>query len=232
MALKKLEASDADMQPASGSDAGFSRAAWLAATLQQRIISGVYSPGERIRENELQKEFGFSNGPVREALQIVVGAGLAERAPWQGVRVINLGEREILELFQLRAALIQYVVELAARHGSDEVLAQSEALKESLREVFRSSSDTGQPLSFTGRFSAWLLAAAGNATISRLWDNTLLRAQIYVNASMRHSAGRDAASIIYTLIDAVAARDAPKALEEARRLARQTLVNLDINGPI
>lgn len=230
MALAKLKPTD--LSPPSRSDAGFSRAAWLAETLQQRIISGAYAPGERIRENELQKEFGFSNGPVREALQIVVAAGLAERAPWQGVRVINLGQREILELFQLRAALMQYVVELAARHGSEDVLAQSEALKDSLREVFRTSSDTGQRLTFTGQLSAWLLAAAGNKTISRLWDNTLLRAQIYVNTSMRHSAGPDTASIIYSLIDAVAARDEPKALEEARSLARQTLVNLGIEGPI
>lgn len=232
MAFPNLQQVSADLDAASAPDAAFSRAAWLARILQERIICGVYAPGERIRENQLQKEFGFSNGPVREALQILVGAGLAERAPWQGVRVINLGEREILELFQLRAALIQYVVELAALHGPDDVLAQAEALKESLRRVFQSASDTGQSLSFSGRLSAWLLAAAGNQTISRLWDNTLLRAQIYVNASMRHSAGADAALIIYALIDAVAARDAPKALEQARQLARQTLVNLGIEGPI
>ncbi len=228
LARQQLE----ELKHASGPDGASSRAARLAAVLQQRIIDGAYQPGERIRESDLQSEFGCSNGPVREALLAMVGAGLAERAPWQGVRVINLDAQEILELFQLRAALIQYVVELAARHGPDEILAEAEALKESVREAFRSSRETGQKLSFTGRFSAWLLAAAGNETISRLWDNTLLRAQIYVNALMRHRAGPEVASIIYALIDAVSARDAPKAVEEARRLARQTLVNLGIEGPI
>jgi len=215
-----------------GDPAPFSRAPWLAAILRERIISGAYSPGERIREQALQKEFGFSNGPVREALQIIVAAGLADRAPWQGVRVIKLSEREILELFQLRAALMQYVVELAARHAPDHILAQSGALKKSLRDTFQSASKTGQPLAFTGQFSAWLLAAAGNTTISRLWDNTLSRAQIYVNASIRASAGIHTASIVYGLIDAIAARDPLTAIGEAKRLARQTLINLGIDGPI
>jgi DNA-binding GntR family transcriptional regulator len=210
----------------------FSRAAWLAAILRERIIGGVYVPGERIREQALQKEFGFSNGPVREALQIMVAAGLADRAPWQGVRVINLSEREILELFQLRAALMQYLVELAARHAPDHILAQSTALKKRLQATFQSSSETGQPLAFTGQFSAWLIAAAGNTTISRLWDNTLSRAQIYINASIRASAGLHTASIVYGLIDAIAARDPLTAIGEAKQLSRQTLINLSIEGPI
>jgi DNA-binding GntR family transcriptional regulator len=165
-------------------------------------------------------------------LQIVVAAGLADRAPWQGVRVIKLSEREILELFQLRAALMQYVVELAARHAPGHVLAQSAALKKSLQDTFQSAAETGQPLAFTGKFSAWLLAAAGNATISRLWDNTLSRAQIYINASIRTSDGLHTASIVYGLIDAIAARDPLTAIGEAKRLARQTLINLGIEGSI
>ena len=35
-----------------------SRGAWLAAVLKDRILNGFYRPGQRIREAELQKEFG------------------------------------------------------------------------------------------------------------------------------------------------------------------------------
>jgi DNA-binding GntR family transcriptional regulator len=209
-----------------------SRAERLASILRERIMSGVYRPGERIREQVLQKEFGYSNGPVREALQIVAAAGLAERAPWQGVRVLDLNAREILELFQLRAALMQYLVELAARHGTDEVLAESGALKESLKRTFHATSEAGHPPAFTGEFSAWLLKAAGNATIGKVWDNTISRSQVYVNASLRSSDGAHTASIVYGLIDAIAARDVLTAMAETKRLARQTLSILGIEGPI
>jgi DNA-binding GntR family transcriptional regulator len=232
MTLTPPQPDDPDLKTGVASDVPRSRAAWLAEILRERIISGTYPPGERIRENALQKEFGFSNGPVREALQIVVGAGLAERAPWQGVRVVALNEREILELFQLRAALMQYVVELAARHGSDEILAQANTVKINLRKQFQTAAASGQPLAFTGQFSAWLLAAAGNATISQLWENTLSRAQIYVNAAMRASEGHQTALIVNELIDAVAARDVRSAVRLAKRLSRQTLASLGIEGPI
>jgi DNA-binding FadR family transcriptional regulator len=106
--------------PRADAEPQFSRAQWLAEILRERIISGAYQPGERIREAQLREEFGFSNGPIREALQKVVAAGLAESAPWQGVRVRLLDQTQILELFQVRLALLEYAAELAARNASAE----------------------------------------------------------------------------------------------------------------
>src|SRR4051812_20714424 len=91
-----------------------SRGEWLADIAKDRILNGAYPPGDRIRESDLQQEFGFSNGPVREALQLVVAATLAERSPWQGVRVVTLSPAEIGELFQVRTALLEYISERAA----------------------------------------------------------------------------------------------------------------------
>src|SRR5947207_10848898 len=65
----------------------FSRAQWLAEVLRQRIISGAYQPCEHLREAQLRQEFGFSNGPIREALQKMLLSWLAECAPWQDFRV-------------------------------------------------------------------------------------------------------------------------------------------------
>ena len=54
---------------------------------------------------QLRTEFGFSNGPIREALQVIVADGLAERAPWHGVRIKMLDEQQLIDLFQVRLAL-------------------------------------------------------------------------------------------------------------------------------
>jgi DNA-binding GntR family transcriptional regulator len=88
-----------------------SRTDGLAAILRDRIVKGVYRPGDRIREIELQQEFKLSNGPVREALQRLVADGILDRSPWRGVRVAELGKKEIIELFQLRVALLEYAVQ-------------------------------------------------------------------------------------------------------------------------
>ncbi|MCB2001946.1 MAG: GntR family transcriptional regulator, partial [Rhodoferax sp.] len=74
--------------------------AHLASVLRERIVTGVYAPGEWIRESLLAQEFGYSNGPIREALQLLVGEGLLVRATWRGVRVVELSGREIVEIFQ------------------------------------------------------------------------------------------------------------------------------------
>jgi DNA-binding GntR family transcriptional regulator len=210
----------------------FSRAAWLGEILRQRILEGTYPPGTPIREADLQSEFGFSNGPSREALQLVVASGLAERAPWQSVRVVELNESEIVEIFQLRAALLEYAADLAARVAPPEVLAQAAALKRNLRAEFeRVRSHQSHP-SFSGSLSAWLLAAAGNATLKRAWERDVVRVQIYVNTSMRKDAGAKSGKWIERLIDAVVGRDPGLAREAARNLTRQTLEDLDIRGTI
>ena len=44
----------------------------------------------------------------------MVADGLADRAPWQGVRIKSLSKPRIVELFQVRLALLEYAAELAA----------------------------------------------------------------------------------------------------------------------
>src|SRR5262245_52945403 len=90
-------------------------AEWLSELLRRRIISGVYKPGQHLREQDFRTEFSLSNGPIREALQKLIGERLAVREPWRGVKVINLTPKQIVELFQVRDALFKEAASLAAR---------------------------------------------------------------------------------------------------------------------
>jgi DNA-binding GntR family transcriptional regulator len=214
----------------------FSRAGWLAEIIRGRILNGIYAPGERIREASLRTEFGFSNGPTREALQLVVASGLAERAPWQGVRVISLTEREIIEIFQLRVALMEYAAELAARFGPDDLLAQAPEIKRKLAEAFAKRRQRDGNTNFTGLLTSWILQAAGNTAITDAWERSVVKARIYVNASIRlaahpdHELAREA--FVNDLIDSIAARDPIRARKAARDATMQTLKDLGIDGAI
>jgi DNA-binding GntR family transcriptional regulator len=210
----------------------FSRTGWLAGILRERILGGVYRPGERIREVQLREEFGFSNGPIREALQAIVADGLAERAPWHGVRVKALDEQELIDLFQVRLALLEYAAELAARRVSDRVIESAAALKRELDAGFRRIEQADSHPSFNGRLSQWLLAAAGNVALHAVWDKTMLQTLIYVNASLMRSHGRKSRALINRLIDAICESDVAAARTAARELTRQTLVDLGIKGTV
>src|SRR3954452_8500553 len=180
-----------------------SRGEWLADIVKDRILNGVYKPGERIRESDLQQEFAFSNGPVREALQLVVAATLAERSPWQGVRVVTLTSAEIGELFQVRTALLEYIAERAATFGSQETLAQGADLKRRLKAIFAQAASTGEAPAFSGELSAWLLEGAGNSMLRQMWDSITLRSRIYVNDALRKRAHNESLGRLSDLIDAV-----------------------------
>ncbi|MBK5957330.1 hypothetical protein CCR97_03785 [Rhodoplanes elegans] len=207
-----------------------SRSLWLAEVLRERIITGVYAPGERIREAQLREEFGFSNGPIREALQAVVADGLAERPPFQGVRVKRLSEREIIELFQVRLALLEYAVELAARSPTPQTIAGAAALKRNIDAAF-TKLDEGHP-AFGGKLSQWLLAAAGNRVMQEIWDRTLQQTLIYVNAAFARSRGRKSRALLIALIDRICEGDVAAARATARALTVQTLADLGISGTL
>ncbi len=78
----------------------------IAATLAERITAGFYRNGERLVEATLAKELSVSHGPIRDALRILHNAGLVTIHPYRGASVTEFSEREIQELYQVRAALV------------------------------------------------------------------------------------------------------------------------------
>ena len=200
----------------------FSRAEWIARTLRDRIIDGTYAPGERLREAALREEFGFSNGPIREALQRLVADGLAHRAPWQGVRVISLAEEEIVELFELRSALLEYAAERAAERAGPDDAASAGALRKLLARK-HAAARAGHPEPVSGATTGWVIGVARNRQIAAVWEATMLKSRIYVHRSMQRTAGVATGPIADRLIDAILAHKPRVAREAARGLNDQML---------
>ena len=70
--------------------------------LHAKIISGMYKRGDWLRQEEIATQLGVSMTPVREALDLLVSAGLAERVPYRGVRVREMSEKDVVEAYGLR----------------------------------------------------------------------------------------------------------------------------------
>jgi DNA-binding GntR family transcriptional regulator len=210
----------------------FHRPLWLSNILRERIVTGVYQPGVRIREAELHAEFGFSNGPIREALQMIVAEGLAERVPWQGVRVVSLNDKQIAELFEVRLALLEFAAELAARQASDEAIKAAPDLKDHIDRGYKELEAGKIHPSFHGELSRWLMNAAGNDKLKKLWNTTMQQTLIYVNAAVTRSAGANICPLLHELIDSVVERDVLAARQAVRKLTIQTLRDLNIDSII
>jgi len=103
--------------------------------LHQRIVEGRYSPGEWLRQEEISTQLGVSQTPVREALDLLVSAGLAERVPYRGVRVPELTKENIVDAYILRLILENAAVRLAALNASPERIAELISLVEKTRPL-------------------------------------------------------------------------------------------------
>jgi len=77
----------------------------IAARLSERIVSGAYTPGQRIMEQTVAEEFEVSRGPVREALRLLEKDGLVIINARRGAQVTNPTIAEVNEIFDIRAML-------------------------------------------------------------------------------------------------------------------------------
>lgn len=96
--------------------------------LRALILAGKFAPGARLQQDELAKQFRVSRMPIREALRTLESEGFVELRAHRGAVVVNLQEREIAEIFEIRALLEGRAAALAAARLSEGELARLDQL--------------------------------------------------------------------------------------------------------
>ena len=77
------------------------------------ILEGEFGPGDRLIEMHIAKEYGTSQGPVREALRELEMLGFVRSEPHRGTYVRDPWQRGMLELYELRGALEEFAARMA-----------------------------------------------------------------------------------------------------------------------
>lgn len=107
-------------------------------SLREAIISGRLRPGERMMEVQLAEEMGVSRTPVREAIRKLELEGFVAMLPRKGAYVADISVKDIVDVFEIRAALEALAAGLAAERITEEELDQ---LERSLVQISECSSD-------------------------------------------------------------------------------------------
>lgn len=95
--------------------------------LEGAILGGDLPQGAALGEAELAAQLGISRGPLREAISRLEGRRLLQRVPHVGVRVIQLSDWEVGEIFAMREVLEGLAARLAAQHVTEAELDRLEA---------------------------------------------------------------------------------------------------------
>lgn len=100
-------------------------------TLRERILKGVYKPGERLMEIHLADQLGVSRTPIREAIRMLELEGLVKMVPRKGAQVAKISKEDLQDVLEVRKALDTLSVKLACeRITEDEIKLLNNAERE------------------------------------------------------------------------------------------------------
>ena len=100
-------------------------------TLREKILKGVYKPGERLMEIHLADQLGVSRTPIREAIRMLEIEGLVKMVPRKGAQVAKISKEDLQDVLEVRKALDTLSVKLACeRITEDEIKLLNNAERE------------------------------------------------------------------------------------------------------
>jgi len=146
----------------------------IVTQLRDMIIDGALTPGRKVPEAQLCARFGVSRTPMREALKVLAAEGLLQLLPNRGAVVAKITRAEIEELFPIMGALEALAGELACARISDAEIARIHALHTAMVEHYKRGEWLPYPKLNRAIHEA-IFAAAGNAALSSLYQQLILR---------------------------------------------------------
>jgi DNA-binding GntR family transcriptional regulator len=191
----------------------------LRETVYQRLLEaithGTFTPGERLRDDELSSWLGASRTPIREALARLEQDGLVKTAPNRFTRVAIASSVEAREAHVIVAALQALAASLAAEAGA---AADVERLREQSDRydwaLWRS--DTSEALAADEALHRLILGRAGNHHLHRLLERLMTRVRWMELQSWPALADRATSQAHERLLSALAGQEPALAALAAR----------------
>jgi DNA-binding GntR family transcriptional regulator len=137
--------------------------------LHEKIISGVFKPGDWLRQDDIATQLGVSMTPVREALDLLVSAGLAERAPYRGVRVREMSTKDIVEAYGMRLILEVSIAQEAARNITAEQIRDLEGMLDEMRK-HESLDEMSKARRLSREFHSMIAKSSKNDLLIKLYE--------------------------------------------------------------
>ncbi|EHK66058.1 GntR family transcriptional regulator [Achromobacter arsenitoxydans] len=110
----------------------------VADYLRERIISGVFPRGSRLKQAEIAEQLRLSITPVREALKLLEAEGYISGDSYRGARVVPFDAGASAEILQLRLLLESQLVRAAIERITTKDIAELRVLADDFAKSFES----------------------------------------------------------------------------------------------
>jgi DNA-binding GntR family transcriptional regulator len=172
---------------------------------------GDLKPGDQVKEAVIADQAGISRGPVREAIQHLVGEGLLVYKPHRGTFVAEWTDKDIREIYSVRALLEGYSARLAVQIMTNEHLAELSAIIDEMVQKANQGDDEGVfdcDLLFHQRINEF----SGLELVSKLLVNLRRRINFYIKLDEDTTPSLEQyARNHYMLLESLKSKDAEKA---------------------
>jgi DNA-binding GntR family transcriptional regulator len=141
-------------------------------SIQEWIVTGHFQPGQQIKEEDISQRLGISRPPVREALKMLEAAGLVLRKPRRGVFVPEMTEKDMWEVYTLKATLYEMATGLAMDSISEQDISKLESyVKKMEASVENEPLDVLRYQDLHKTFHNSIMAIAGNDRLRTFASN-------------------------------------------------------------
>jgi len=131
------------------------------------ILSGRLGGGDMLDIDWLTSGLGISRTPLREALLMLEQEGLIETIPYKGTFVVDVSEKDVEEIYQVREALESLAVRLATPVIPDEELNKMQALFASIGDEIEGG-DFKRYFESDTQFHDLIVRHCGNAVLEQV----------------------------------------------------------------
>ena len=170
--------------------------------LRERILGGMFAPGERLNVESLAQQLNISQTPLKGALALLVSDGLVEVQPRRGTFIAQVSPRQISELLSIRRALELLATETILNYITADEIAQLRALVDRIEDA------TDVDAHYRGNYDLHkrLVELSGNSKLAQFY--TELNGHIHmalIHASSQHWRARAGAEATehHAIIDAL-----------------------------
>lgn len=149
------------------------------------ILSGVFTPGERLVEATIADQLGVSRAPVREALVALEQEGIVTSLPRRGYFVINFSDKDIEEIYSLRLLLEVEALRRAVSHFPEDSLRAMQVIVDQLGNSSARGEAIVELIRLDHSFHEYMVRTANHSRLYSAWDSMRLQTWLLIGLTSR-----------------------------------------------
>lgn len=142
----------------------------ITQQLTNHIVSGGFSPGQKLTEQQLAASLQVSRGLLREAVRELAELGLLISVPYRGLFVRSISRQDLEELYSLRTRLESFAFELLWDLRTPEALDDLRRRHVALNRTIEEGADSLRAIEEELYLHNWCFELCGHNLLRRTWE--------------------------------------------------------------